>query len=362
MHTKFHYYYIPTNKMALNPKTINKRFPQQRASITPSAKSSRSNNKSKFKPGPSVGSLGGQKPVVYNLERSPAETHLLRRSSQVRRESAIYGIRNGLAPSYNPVRRSITSATDIISKRGDFVVHYNRKLHSQVTIDSKHEDFYKQHGLPLKPKYNPDGRRFSESSDTDPDYDHEAFKKLTQDLNNRKSVEDRKSDGSGADEKRRSSNKGDQDDSNKNQSAKPQVERHKVSPDPYIKLKPIAAGESRYHKRRLQSMSVSSRSSAKQQSFVVACLKSIFCCVKGRRSQAVHPNRMGSQPSTETSVIILEPSSTSDTTNASMSSAITTETSVPMSSEVLFPGRLQQQRISLTVTPSSLTTTDMTVF
>lgn len=343
--------------MPLSPHTINKKFPQhQRVSITPSAKSSNKGyGQSKFKAGASVGSLGGQKPVVYNLERSPAETHLLRRSSQVRRESAIYGIKNALAPSYNPVRRSITSATDIRSKRGDFVVHYNRKLHSQVTIDSKHEDFYKKHGLPLKPKYNPDGRRFSDTSETDQDYNHEEFKKITLELNNRRSVEGRQSNGS-ADEKRRSSNKSDQY-SNWSQSVKQVVGGKKATPDPYIKLKPNVTGESRYHKRRLQSMSVSSKASAlKEQPCIVAFLKSIFCCSKGRRSKAVHPNRMGSEPSAESSVIILEPSSTSDATYNSMSSAMTTtETSLAMS-EVLFPGRLQQQRISLTVTPSQSTT------
>ncbi|CAL8141393.1 unnamed protein product [Orchesella dallaii] len=123
----------------------------------------------------------------FSLNRRPSET-LIRKS--LYRDSS----KKFLRPSVNPVRRSIEITPD--EKTKDFIIHYQRKLHSHLTIDSEHEKYYVSHGLPKKPKYNPAGRRFSDSSDTDPDYNRREFLQEAAALNSKESPPETESNSS----------------------------------------------------------------------------------------------------------------------------------------------------------------------
>ncbi|ODM94278.1 hypothetical protein Ocin01_12411 [Orchesella cincta] len=123
----------------------------------------------------------------FSLKRRPSET--LIRKSLYRTNSKKF-----LRPSINPVRKSIEVTTD--EKTKDFVVHYQRYLHSHLTIDSEHEKYYLRYGLPKKPKYNPTGRRFSDSSESDPDYDRHQFQYEAAILNSKESPPESESNSS----------------------------------------------------------------------------------------------------------------------------------------------------------------------
>lgn len=122
----------------------------------------------------------------FSLKRRVSEHSLLKES----RKSFLNTVprkKRSTGPSINPVRKSIKNAKD---DNTEIIVHYNRRLHSQKTIDSRHENYYEKFGLPQKPSYDPKGRRFNdESSETDPDYDHFEFMKLTIALNAKRSID-----------------------------------------------------------------------------------------------------------------------------------------------------------------------------
>lgn len=119
------------------------------------------------------------------LQRRPAETLLLRESLE-RRSADHHDHLLPTAPSINPVRKSVDAAKNL--SKAKFLVHYERGKQSHLTIDSKHEEFYQKHGLPSKPNYNPSGRRFTGSSESDPDFKPEVFKKDAIRMNARKSI------------------------------------------------------------------------------------------------------------------------------------------------------------------------------